>query len=411
MFRVRAALAAFALGLGGMAGVLTSSPAAHAAAGPGYLMVDEAGHIYPFGSAPFCGHSDMVFSHKATDVEITPNDKGYWILIDNGYVDYKDCGMSASDSLAYEHNNIVPLASGERAVSLSALPDGTGYWVFTDRGKAIPFGNAQFFGDMSSVALNGPILGSVATPSGKGYWMVGSDGGIFSFGDAKFSGSTGNLKLNKPVMSMAPDPDGSGYWLVASDGGIFAFDAPFKGSMGATSLNKPIAGLVPGSNGYMMVGEDGGIFSFGDVAFLGSLGATPPSSPIRAVSLWNDITLGGAGNPSPKPDPIYQSVSVLDAYATDGQAETPHFTVSGTEQTLIYACEDNGGTYSYGCSYEVHASDGSWADGFMTDAFTDARTRTLHLSPGTYYIIGDEYGSATIWGVGVNDLQCTANCS
>ena len=67
---------------------------------------------------------------------------------------------------------------------------------------------------MGNVALQGPILDSVATPSGHGYWMVGSDGGIFSFGDAVFYGSMGGQRLNKPVTSMAPDPDGSGYWLV-----------------------------------------------------------------------------------------------------------------------------------------------------------------------------------------------------
>ena len=40
-------------------------------------------------------------------------------------------------------------------------------------------------------ALNGPIVGSIATPTGRGYYMVASDGGIFTFGDAHFYGSTG----------------------------------------------------------------------------------------------------------------------------------------------------------------------------------------------------------------------------
>jgi hypothetical protein len=55
--------------------------------------------------------------------------------------------------------------------------------------------------------------------------------------------------------------------------------------MGATPLNKPVSGIVPGANGYLMVGEDGGIFSFGNVAFHGSLGANPPASPVVAVAL------------------------------------------------------------------------------------------------------------------------------
>ena len=42
---------------------------------------------------------------------------------------------------------------------------GAGYWVFTDRGRALSFGDARFLGDVSAVALNGPVLDSVATPS------------------------------------------------------------------------------------------------------------------------------------------------------------------------------------------------------------------------------------------------------
>jgi ligand-binding sensor domain-containing protein len=81
-----------------------------------------------------------------------------------------------------------------------------------------------------------------------------------------------------------PDGDGVGYWLVASDGGIFAFDAPFRGSMGSTPLNKPVTGMVAFGNGYLMVGSDGGIFNFSDRPFHGSLGADPPSDPITSVA-------------------------------------------------------------------------------------------------------------------------------
>ncbi len=60
------------------------------------------------------------------------------------------------------------LARGERAVSLSATPTGDGYWVFTSRGRVVRLRDAGFFGDVSAVALNRPVIGSIATPSGKG---------------------------------------------------------------------------------------------------------------------------------------------------------------------------------------------------------------------------------------------------
>ena len=125
------------------------------------------------------------------------------------------------------------LGPGEVPTSLSATPTGQGYWVFTNRGRAVPFGDARFLGDVSATGAQRARC-STRWPrrAGRGYYMVASDGGIFAFGDARFSGSMGGKTLNAPVQSLVPDADGTGYWLVASDGGIFAFDAPFKGSMG-----------------------------------------------------------------------------------------------------------------------------------------------------------------------------------
>ncbi|MGH9038837.1 MAG: hypothetical protein ACRDZ3_01250 [Acidimicrobiia bacterium] len=62
-------------------------------------------------------------------------------------------------------------------------------------------------------------------------------------------------------------------------GPFFSFDAPFKGSMGAARLNRPITGMVRYGDGYLMVGEDGGIFNFSDRTFAGSLGDRPPAGP------------------------------------------------------------------------------------------------------------------------------------
>ncbi len=117
--------------------------------------------------------------------------------------------------------------------------------------------------------------------------MVGSDGGIFSFGDAHFHGSTGHLKLNKPIVGISPTANNKGYWLVGSDGGVFAFNAPFRGSMGGTHLNKSVDGLVGFGNGYLMAASDGGIFDFSTKPFLGSLATHPPSAPIIGLAAFS----------------------------------------------------------------------------------------------------------------------------
>jgi subtilisin family serine protease len=136
-----------------------------------------------------------------------------------------------------------------------------------------------------------------------GYWLVSSDGGIFSYGSAEFKGSTGATALNKPIVGMAATPSHNGYWLVASDGGIFAFgDAGFFGSTGGLTLNKPIVGMAatPTGKGYWLVASDGGIFAFGDAGFFGSTGALHLNRPIVGLGVtptgkgyWMSASDGG----------------------------------------------------------------------------------------------------------------------
>jgi len=241
----------------------------------GYWMLGADGHVYAFGSAK--GFSGFV----AGAVAMAPraDGRGYWVVDRAGHV------FTYGTALFY--GGSPPLGAGEFVSTISATPTGGGYWLFTNKGRAFPFGNARSFGDMSGTVLNGPIVASVATPTGGGYYMVGSDGGIFTFGDARFHGSTGGIHLNKPVVGISPTPDTRGYWLVATDGGVFAFGAPFRGSMGAAKLNRPVDGLVAFGNGYLMAASDGGIFDFSNKPFEGSLAEHPPTAPIIGVAAYS----------------------------------------------------------------------------------------------------------------------------
>jgi hypothetical protein len=267
-------------GVGGGRSFAVSCPAPNTPTSPaaltdasGYWMLGRGGSVYAFGGARNLGNPALGGS-TAVDLEPTPTGRGYWVL------DSRGCVQNFGD--AVHHGNVPSqfTTGGERVTSLSAVGT-SGYYAFTNRGRAIPLGSATHLGDMSAVTLNGPVLGSVVTPSGRGYYMVASDGGIFAFGDAQFHGSMGGRPLNQPVQGLVPTASGRGYWLVASDGGVFAFgDADFRGSMGSIPLNAPVVGLVRYGNGYLMVATDGGIFSFSDREFRGSLGSNPPASPI-----------------------------------------------------------------------------------------------------------------------------------
>ncbi|MEO1064367.1 MAG: trypsin-like serine protease [Actinomycetota bacterium] len=248
----------------------------------GYWMVDAGGEVYAFGDATDPGS----VSGRAVAAASTPNGEGLWVLTDDGIVHTSQGATHHGDT------ELSSLTTGESPATISVLPDGSGYWVFTNKGRALAFGAAPELEDLVDLGiseiLNGPVLASVATPTGAGAYMIGSDGGVFALGDAVFHGSMGGRPLNEPVMGIAPDPDGTGYWLVASDGGIFAFEAEFRGSMPGVlspgvALNAPVVGAVPFGAGYLMVASDGGVFNFSDQEFLGSLGDSPPTQPVTAI--------------------------------------------------------------------------------------------------------------------------------
>ena len=265
--------------------------AASGADGSGYWLLEESGVVHSFGTG-----SPAEVGPVAVDLEPGPGGSSWALTLD---------GVVHPLGGAPHHGNVDPalLDPGEKVASLSAVADGSGYWVFTDRGRALAFGSAPDLGDLVDLGISdrlaGPVVASVATPDGEGYYMLGSDGGVFAFGSARFAGSVPEIVplagLRAPLVGMIPDPDGSGYWLVAADGGLFSFDAEFRGSLPGilppgTELNQPVIGAISYGNGYLMVASDGGVFNFSDLAFFGSLGANPPQSAVVSIAAMKDRT-------------------------------------------------------------------------------------------------------------------------
>jgi hypothetical protein len=218
-----------------------------------------------------------VGSTDVVKLALTPDGTGAYLLSAGGSV--------TPLGAATTYGSSPQLQAGERLATMVATAHG--YLLFSDRGRVFAYGDAVARGDLAGTPLNGPIVDAAATIDGLGYWLLGSDGGVFSFGSARFSGSTGDLRLNSPANGIVPDADGTGYWFVAGDGGVFAFDAPFRGSMGATPLNRPVVGMIPYGDGYLLLGADGGVFAFSDRPFHGSLGATPQLTatfPIASIA-------------------------------------------------------------------------------------------------------------------------------
>jgi Bacterial Ig-like domain (group 3)/Immunoglobulin I-set domain len=214
------------------------------------------------------------------------------------------------------------VAAGQAAVfkaAASGAPTPTVQWqVSTDGGKTwgtVAGGTATSLSVTAASADSGSEYRAVFTNSGgtatssaatltvqsttgnivptpvSGYHLVASNGSVYSYGGAPFYGSMGGQTLNKPIVGTATTPGDGGYWLVASDGGIFSFgNAAFYGSMGGKPLNQPIVGMAStfDGKGYWEVASDGGIFAFGDAAFYGSMGGKTLNQPIVGIAATPD---------------------------------------------------------------------------------------------------------------------------
>ena len=246
-----------------------------------YWMVDSVGRVYPFGNAK-AGHTSLLFGPHAVALDADTDRPR--LLRARRPRPRAGCGRREG---ARQHRRGI---AALRRARHDDVGDAVGSGLLDLHDARVTCSRTATrvpHGDLSSKALNGPIISSIATPTGLGYYMVGSDGGVFSFGDARFHGSTGGMRLNQPVVGLVPTASGKGYWLAAADGGVFAFgDAPFRGSMGGKHLNQPVIGMVRYGNGYLMVATDGGIFNFSSSKFVGSLGSFTLPAPIVGVGAF-----------------------------------------------------------------------------------------------------------------------------
>lgn len=256
----------------------------------GYYLAESGGTVHAFGTAASFAPVGAPTSVALVDIESTPGGCGYWTLHADGSL------HRVGDAVDVGSFDLTGTTSEETIIALSRTSSGEGLWGFTGRGRVLPVGDASELpsstghADLLHLDLNDGVVDSVVTEDGQGIYMVAADGGVFTLGTARFVGSVPGLglgPLNAPVVGLVPDPDGVGYWVVAADGGVFSFEAPFRGSfpsIGGAHLNEPIVGMVAYGDGYLQVAADGGVFNFSDRAFLGSLGADPPSSAVVAIA-------------------------------------------------------------------------------------------------------------------------------
>jgi hypothetical protein len=170
-------------------------------------------------------------------------------------------------------------------------------------GELMTYGDARYYGDLSHVAIESPILAVAATPSGEGYWLMEASGRTHPFGDAADLGSPG-LPDAEYGVALATTPSGKGYWIASQTGGVYPVgDAGFFGSAAGTiGPDAEVVDLAasPTGKGYWLVDSAGGVQAFGDASFFGSAASLPPRYPITGVAAtstgqgyWLIDALGG----------------------------------------------------------------------------------------------------------------------
>lgn len=186
-----------------------------------------------------------------------------------------------------------PLEGPKYGTDMAMSADGKGYWILGSDGGVFSY-NVPFYGSRGGGQNpiehfdNAPMVAMVADPLNRGYWLAAGDGGVFTFGETlTFEGSMGSQPINQPVTNMAAHPSGRGYWLVGRDGGVFAFGvAQFLGNMPPTN-GRPVVDIAatPSGNGYYLLDDRGGVYAYGDAQFFGSAVGQVPDAP----DIWNRI--------------------------------------------------------------------------------------------------------------------------
>jgi hypothetical protein len=104
-------------------------------------------------------------------------------------------------------------------------------------------------------------------------------------GVALILGDVHTLSLHAPIVGSCAMPSGQGYNMVAADGGVFAFNAPFGGSLARLSLRQPIVAIARYGNAYLMAAADGGVFNFSKRPFFGSAAGLSASPVVGAAAV------------------------------------------------------------------------------------------------------------------------------
>ncbi|MFZ4585693.1 MAG: transglycosylase family protein [Acidimicrobiia bacterium] len=153
--------------LGSLGNLTLNNPIVGIAATPsgrGYWLVSSDGGIFTFGDAPFLGSLGAIrLNNPIVGIAATRSGRGYWLASsDGGIFTFGDARFLGSTAGLRVQSPIV---------GFTRSPSGRGYTMLSIDGGVFTFGDARFFGATSRP--DGQMLVSItARPQGDGYWVL-----------------------------------------------------------------------------------------------------------------------------------------------------------------------------------------------------------------------------------------------
>jgi hypothetical protein len=144
--------------------------------------------------------------------------------------------LTAMGNYAVHRGDLSPTSG---VVALEMSPSGRGYWIVTNQGRVVGFGDAPDLGPSEPTTVHSPIV-AFASYGSSGGWLVTALGEVVAVGNAPDHGSvTGPVADSDRVVGIVTDRRTGGFWVVTRDGDIIeAGGAPAEPDM-PKCLTKP----------------------------------------------------------------------------------------------------------------------------------------------------------------------------
>lgn len=187
----------------------------------GMYAVTRRGRIETIGGARHYG--ELVSPADTVAMEVTPSHQGYWIVTESGHV----VGFGDANDLGPQQDTTVT------SPIVAFAPTGSsGGWLVTAKGEIVPVGNAPDHGDViGQVGAGDQVVGIVADQRSSGYWVVTRGGHIIEAGGAAAEPDAAKCQSQPgsqpPFTGAVADPDPSSrapLWIYSANGGICGFN-------------------------------------------------------------------------------------------------------------------------------------------------------------------------------------------